>query len=112
VRAFKRILRLSSETHRAAGATAALVGLLMAGYALRVWGSGFGLPAYIYHPDEPEMVERAFNILRSGNLNPGWFHYPSGYIYALAASFSAHFLAGASRGFFIFFPEQTPPDFY
>ncbi len=93
--------------------TAALLGLILAGaLALRLWGISFGLPGYVYHPDEPEVVERAFNILRTGNLNPGWFHYPSGYIYTLSFSFVVHFLLGATRGFFIIFPEQSTPDFY
>ncbi len=89
-----------------------IVLLLAIALGLRAWGANFGLPAYVYHPDEPAVVERAAGILRTGNFNPEWFHYPSGYIYTQTAAYIAYFLWGAVRGNFAFVPEYTLPQFY
>lgn len=86
--------------------------LLAVALGLRVWGANFGLPTYVCHPDEPAVVERAAGILRTGDLNPKWFHYPSGYLYAQAVAYIVYFLWGAVRGNFAFVPEQTLPQFY
>jgi hypothetical protein len=46
-----------------------LGGIVLLSLALRMWGSGFGLPAYTrYHPDEHALVERAAQILWPGPM--------------------------------------------
>jgi hypothetical protein len=54
----------------------ALVGLIVLGLVLRVWGITFGLP-YLYHPDEPLGVSVAINMVKTGDLNPHFFGYGS-----------------------------------
>jgi 4-amino-4-deoxy-L-arabinose transferase-like glycosyltransferase len=53
--------------------------------ALRLIGLDFGLP-YLWHPDEPAIMSRSLRILKTGDLNPGWFHYPSLIIYLHTAT--------------------------
>ncbi len=86
--------------------------LLISAYALRVWGANFGLPAFVAHPDEPEIALRAYNILWTADYNPRWFHYPSGYIYTQAVSYIFYFLYATVRGAFRWLPEQITPEFY
>ena len=51
--------------------------MLLIALGLRVWGSGFGLPAYTrYHPDEHALVERSAEILWTGDRNQQRFNYP------------------------------------
>ncbi len=50
---------------------------------LRLTGIAWGAP-YAYHPDEHFIVHRALDIVRTGDLDPHWFQYPSLWIYAEA----------------------------
>ncbi|MGD8463142.1 MAG: hypothetical protein PVI09_04690, partial [Anaerolineae bacterium] len=61
----------------------ALLGvILVASLGLRLRGSGFGLPAYTrYHPDEHALVERAAQIMWTGDWNLHRFNYPPFYAY-------------------------------
>jgi 4-amino-4-deoxy-L-arabinose transferase-like glycosyltransferase len=61
--------------------TAAVVALAL---VLRLWAIDWGAP-YLYHPDEHLVLHPALNIVRSGDLNPHWFQYPSLLIYVEAA---------------------------
>lgn len=73
--------------------------ILVAALGLRLWGSGFGLPAYTrYHPDEHALVERAAAILWTGDWNLQRFNYPPFYAYLQAGSYAAYFLWGAAQG--------------
>lgn len=90
----------------------ALLFLLAAAFLLRVRGINFGLPEYVYHPDEWAVVEHAAKMLRTGDFNPHWFQYPSGYMYTVLLADIAYFLYGAAQGLFISLPDGTPPQFY
>jgi len=74
-----------------------LLGILAAGFFVRVYGIDFGLP-YIYHPDEPMIAERVISMLKSGNLNPGWFGWPSLYMYMQLPVYVLRFFYGVSKG--------------
>ncbi len=89
-----------------------LVGLTAVAFALRASGARFGLPDYVYHPDEPAIVERAAAMLRTGNLNPKWFDYPSGYLYVQLLTQILYVLVGATRGLIGQVPQFTLPQFY
>ena len=54
-----------------------LIGILLVGLLLRLYGINFGLP-YLYNPDEPNLVRIAFRILSSQDFNPRWFGHWSG----------------------------------
>lgn len=45
--------------------------------ALRIVGSGAGLPLPLLNPDEANIVPRAWEIVHGGGLDPGWYDYPS-----------------------------------
>jgi len=72
--------------------------LALAGAAvLRFWALGSGLP-YMPGVDEPEVMDRAVRIIKTGDFNPHFFDYPSLYIYVQVAVGVARFIAGAIRG--------------
>jgi 4-amino-4-deoxy-L-arabinose transferase-like glycosyltransferase len=66
--------------------------ILILGFAIRLYGNNFGLPMRL-HPDEPFLVDSAYRMVQTGDLNPHWFYYPSllMYIYAFAFKIEALF---------------------
>ncbi len=64
---------------------------------LRFWALGIGIP-YMPAVDEPEIMDRAVRIIKTGDFNPHFFDYPSFYIYVQVAVGVVRFLAGAVRG--------------
>ncbi len=89
-----------------------LPSLLLLAFALRAWGTRFGLPEYVYHPDEHAIVERATTVLRTGDYSPHWFNYPTAYIYVQALTYIPYFLISAARGFGDTIPSTAPYGFY
>ncbi len=81
-----------------------LVPVLLVGLSLRLWGIPFGLP-YLYHPDEGVPVSIALRILRTGDFNPGFFHWPSLLFYFNALVYLIYFWLGNLAGVF-----ATPAD--
>jgi len=70
--------------------------LALTGLGLRLYAIDWGLP-FVYDPDEPDFVQRAFAMLQSGNLDPGWFGHPgSTAIYSFLAAFGALEIVGSS----------------
>jgi 4-amino-4-deoxy-L-arabinose transferase-like glycosyltransferase len=91
-----------------------LLGLVLLGsFGLRVWGSGFGLPAYTrYHPDEHALVERAAAILWTGDWNLHRFNYPPLYAYLQAGAYGLYFLYGVTQDLWRYVPEFVIPNYY
>lgn len=81
-----------------------LVAVVILALGLRIWGIDFGLP-YLYHPDEPNKVEAALRILRTGDLTPHYFNKPSFLIYINALAYVPYYLLGKVIGVF-----QAPAD--
>ena len=79
--------------------------ILAVGFCLRLLGIDFGLPNTNCRPDEGVLVKKAL-AAAGGDLNPGFFHYPSFHIYTLAGLFGACYAAGWIAGIF-----STPQDF-
>jgi 4-amino-4-deoxy-L-arabinose transferase-like glycosyltransferase len=75
----------------------ALTAVLIAAAVLRFWALGAGIP-YAVQVDEPEIVQRAVNMMRSGSLHPHFFDYPSLYLYVQLVVACARFVAGAISG--------------
>ena len=75
----------------------ALAAVLLSAAVLRLWGVGRGIP-YAVQIDEPEIVERAFNMMRSGSLHPHFFDYPGLSLYIQLVVSIARFVAGAISG--------------
>lgn len=68
-------------------------GMACLAFGLRIWAVRWGLP-YVDHPDEPALVNVTLRMLRSGDLNPHFFLYPSFYFYLLLGVFSLHYRWG------------------
>jgi 4-amino-4-deoxy-L-arabinose transferase-like glycosyltransferase len=49
-------------------------------FYIRFMGIRFGFPL-LTHPDEPQLILRGLEILKTDDLNPHFFNYPSFYIY-------------------------------
>jgi|GEM_PF-358088 len=86
----------------------ALVAIVLLGLALRLWGINFGLP-YTYAPDEPSHLLVTLQIVKTGDLNPHWWYYPSLMFYLNAAALGLFFLAGRLAGAFTTLADLPPP---
>jgi len=71
--------------------------LLAAAVALRVAGTSYGLPLLV-NSDEMPIASHAVRMLATGDPNPGFFHYPSLYIYMQAGLDAALYGAGRVTG--------------
>ncbi len=76
-----------------------LILILIAALAVRLYGLGFSLP-YTIHPDEPNVVDRAIVTIKTGDWNPHWFIYPSGYHYLQTGVLTVHLLWGIGQGWY------------
>lgn len=99
---------------RTVAASTSQVGLyvaLLAAALLRFWALGAHLP---FSPgvDEPEVMERAVRIMKTGDFNPHFFDYPSLYIYVQAAAATLRFLDGATQGRWSALAQAPTEDFY
>lgn len=79
-------------------AAALLVLALASGLVLRVLGVGFCYPMLYCHADEHYLVKPAMLMLRTGDLNPHIFVYPSLYIYILLLVSCLTYLVGMGVG--------------
>jgi 4-amino-4-deoxy-L-arabinose transferase-like glycosyltransferase len=74
--------------------TLGLVVVLAAAAVLRLWGIGQGIP-YAVGVDEPEIIERAVRMMKTGDFNPHFFDYPGLYIYVQVVIGCLSFIAQA-----------------
>jgi 4-amino-4-deoxy-L-arabinose transferase-like glycosyltransferase len=89
-----------------------LAAVLATAAILRFWALGHGIPHSV-QVDEPEIVERAFNMMRSGSLNPrGFFDYPGLYLYVQFVVSCARFIYGAIGGEWTSLAAASTPSFY
>jgi 4-amino-4-deoxy-L-arabinose transferase-like glycosyltransferase len=77
--------------------TLTLVAILAVAAMLRFWGLGAGLP-HAPGVDEPEIMNRAVGMMKSGDFNPHFFDYPTLYIYVQLVAATIQFLLGATAG--------------
>jgi 4-amino-4-deoxy-L-arabinose transferase-like glycosyltransferase len=90
---------------------AGLVLALAVAAMLRFWALPAGVP-FAVGVDEPEVMERATRMMRTGDLNPHFFDYPALYIYVQAAAGVARFLVGAMRGEWASLAQAPTEHFY
>jgi 4-amino-4-deoxy-L-arabinose transferase-like glycosyltransferase len=81
-----------------------LATLVLVALCLRLWGIAFDLP-YVYHPDEPVPIAISQNMLKTGDLNPHFFHWPSLLVYFNLLAYIPYFFFGKLVGVF-----RTPYD--
>ena len=65
--------------------------------ALRFWNLGSGIP-FALGVDEPQIMERAVRMMKTGDFNPHFFDWPSLAIYVHLVVACATFLIGSMRG--------------
>ena len=71
--------------------------MLAVAAALRFWRIAGDLP-YVFHFDEPTLVNNAIWLIQHRSLNPHFFNYPTGLIYVLAALYGIVTLGGMILG--------------
>jgi 4-amino-4-deoxy-L-arabinose transferase-like glycosyltransferase len=79
--------------------------------ALRYWDLGHGIP-YAVSVDEPEIVERAFQMMKNGTLNPHFFDYGQLHIYIQLVVSIVRFIAGSVTGAWDSLAQATSSSFY
>lgn len=89
----------------------ALGAVLIAAAVLRLWAIHRGIP-YAVQVDEPEIVERAVNMMRSGSLNPHFFDYPGLSIYVQLVVSILRFISGAITGEWSSLAQASAGSFY
>ena len=85
--------------------------VLVAAAFLRFWALPHGIP-FSVQVDEPEVLERAVRMMKTGDFNPHFFDYPTLYMYLEAVVSVFRFLVGAMRGEFASLAQATSADFY
>lgn len=83
--------------------------IVIVGAALRLGGIHFGLP-YTYAPDEPTYLTITLQILRTGDLNPHWWYYPSAMFYLHACAQLIFFWLGQIGGRFTTLTDLPLPE--
>lgn len=89
----------------------ALAVVLIAAAVLRFWAIHRGIP-YAVQVDEPEIVERAVNMMRSGSLDPHFFDYPGLSIYLQLVVSILRFISGAISGEWYSLAQASGGSFY
>jgi 4-amino-4-deoxy-L-arabinose transferase-like glycosyltransferase len=78
---------------------------------LRFWGLSQGI-GFSPGVDEPEIMDRAVRMMKTGDLNPHFFDYPSLYLYVEAAVSVLRFMTGAMQGKWAGLAQAPTEDFY
>jgi 4-amino-4-deoxy-L-arabinose transferase-like glycosyltransferase len=78
---------------------------------LRFWALSQGI-SFSLGVDEPEIMERAVRMMKTGDLNPHFFDYPTLYMYVQAIVAVARFLVGAMSGQWSALAQATTDNFY
>ena len=89
----------------------ALAVTLAAAAVLRFWALGHGVP-FSVGVDEPEVLDRAVRMMKTGDFNPHFYDYPAFYMYVQAAVASVRFLFGAMRGQWSSLAQASTADFF
>jgi len=88
------------------GVPRAFLLLPIAALALRLPWVGHSLP-FVFHWDEPTIVNLAVWIFEEGDLNPRYFHHPAGMVYLLALLYGFVLLCGRLGGIFASWEEAV-----
>src|SRR3954454_10558100 len=73
--------------------------LFLFAFILRAYGVRGSLP-YVGHPDEPKLIDSAVHIVKTGDLNPHLYIWPSLYIYFEALVTRLNTTWGTLRGYY------------
>src|SRR5262245_45651632 len=78
---------------------------------LRFVALGSGIPFNI-GVDEPEIMDRAVRMMKTGDFNPHFFDYPGLYFYVQLAVATLRFIVGATMGNWTSLDQVDTADFY
>lgn len=101
----------SSTAGRSRALTALVAAILLGGAALRLWAISAGAP-YVVGVDEPEIIKRAVDMMRTGDFNPHFFDYPGFAIYFHMVVAALRFLTGAMGREWASLDQAWYGDFY
>ena len=104
----EREWREASDMRQSTLSAAAVVAV---GAGLRFYALGAGVP-YAIGVDEPQIVDRAVGMMRSGSYNPHFFDYPTLYIYVQLAVAVLRFMVGAMSGRWDSLADVGSADFF
>jgi 4-amino-4-deoxy-L-arabinose transferase-like glycosyltransferase len=100
------------EASDARRATLTLAIIIVSAALLRFWALDAGIPGSL-GIDEPQVMMRSVQMMRTGSLNPhGFFDYPGLYLYVQMIVACARFLVGAIGGEWTSLGQAQPEDFY
>lgn len=85
--------------------------VLAAAAALRFWALGHDIPEAI-PPEEHALVERAFEMMRAGTLDPGFYDFGQLPLYLQLGISVIRFLAGSTAGEWYALNQATVQPFY
>ena len=88
-----------------------LVLALLAAAMLRFWALPQGIP-FGLGVDEPEVMERAVRMMKTGDFNPHFFDYPSLYMYVQTVVAVFRFAVGAMQGMWSGLAQAPTEEFY
>lgn len=71
--------------------------IILIALVMRIWTIDYDLP-YVIHPDEPAVIGVSLQVLKSGDLNPHFFHYPSLVFYVHALGYTLYYAFGRLAG--------------
>jgi 4-amino-4-deoxy-L-arabinose transferase-like glycosyltransferase len=89
----------------------AAAGIVALALGLRVWNVDAGVP-YAVGVDEPQLVDRALRMMRTGDFHPHFFDYPGLYIYLQLIVAVGAFIAGSMSGAYSSLDAFTGADLY
>lgn len=87
-----------------------LLAIVVLALGIRLLGVDFGLP-YLEHPDEPLHADVTLNIVRTSDLRPTWYLYPSLSYYLNTAAFVPYYLIGKALGQFSSRADLLSPEY-
>jgi 4-amino-4-deoxy-L-arabinose transferase-like glycosyltransferase len=85
--------------------------ILALGAVLRFTALGHGIP-FALGIDEPEIMERAVRMMRTGDLHPHFFDYPGLYIYLQFLVACVRFIVGSIGGMWADLNQAPSSEFY
>lgn len=89
----------SSTPSHNRGVLISLIVVFCVALVIRLWGIDFGLP-YLYHPDEPNKIEIAQTIIKTGDWDPHYYLKPSLFIYLNTIVYYPYYIYGHITGIF------------
>ena len=84
---------------------------MLLGLTLRIWTVGSGVP-FAVEDDEPVIMEKALQMMKSGDLNPHFFDYGGLTMYFHMIVATLRFIVGAMGGTFTSLDKMWEGDFY